>query len=82
MSNESLVLVVDDERDHADGIVEAADKIDKIFDPYYSSRPDGSGLGLATAKRIVKAHKGTIAVAAEQGKGTSFTIELPLAEAG
>lgn len=50
----------------------------KIFDAFYSSRPQGSGLGLPTAKKIVEAHNGTITVDSEQGKGTSFTIKLPL----
>ena len=54
------------------------DKLPDIFKPYYSSRPGGSGLGLATAKRIVEAHNGTITVDSEPGKGTSFTISLPL----
>ena len=58
----------------------AGDKLPKIFDVYYSSRPQGSGLGLPTAQKIVEAHKGTISVDSELGKGTSFTIELPLHE--
>lgn len=56
----------------------APDKLGNIFDVYYSSRPQGSGLGLPTAKKIVEAHEGTINVDSELGKGTSFTIELPL----
>jgi signal transduction histidine kinase len=56
----------------------AQDKLPKIFDVYYSSRPQGSGLGLPTAKKIVEAHKGTISVDSEPGKGTSFNIKLPL----
>jgi len=56
----------------------AADKLPKIFDAYYSSRPHGTGLGLPTAKKIVEAHDGTIAVDSEPGKGTLFTIKLPL----
>jgi signal transduction histidine kinase len=56
----------------------APDELPKIFDVYYSSRPQGSGLGLPTAKKIVEAHKGAISVDSEPGKGTSFTIELPL----
>ena len=56
----------------------APDKLPDIFKPYYSSRPSGSGLGLATAKRIVEAHNGTITVDSEPDKGTSFTIRLPL----
>ena len=56
----------------------APDKLPNIFDVYYSSRPKGSGLGLPTTKKIVEAHKGTISVNSEPGKGTSFTISLPV----
>jgi len=55
------------------------DKLPTIFRPYCSFRAGGTGLGLATAQKIVDAHNGTIAVHSELGKGTSFTIELPLA---
>ena len=56
----------------------APERLPHIFDVYYSSRPRGSGLGLATAKKIVEAHSGTIKVDSEPGKGTSFTIRLPI----
>lgn len=56
----------------------APDRLPTIFRPYCSSRLGGTGLGLATAKKIIEAHQGTIAVHSELGKGTSFTIELPL----
>ena len=56
----------------------APDKLSDIFKPYCSFRPSGTGLGLASAKRIVEAHKGTITVDSEQEKGTLFTITLPL----
>ena len=56
----------------------AADKLSDIFKPYCSFRMSGTGLGLATAKRIVEAHNGTITVDSEPGKGTLFTIRLPL----
>jgi len=65
--------------DTAGGI--APETLPSIFRPYYSSRSGGTGLGLATAKKIVEAHHGTISVHSELGKGTSFTIELPLVEA-
>jgi len=54
------------------------DKLPNIFDTYYSSRPQGSGLGLPTAKKIVEAHNGTITVDSVPGKGTLFTIKLPV----
>ena len=56
----------------------APDKLPYIFDAYYSSRSQGSGLGLPTAKKIVQAHNGSIRVDSEPGKGTSFTIKLPV----
>jgi two-component system sensor histidine kinase HydH len=56
-----------------------AERLAHIFEPYQSSRPDGTGLGLATVKKIIDAHKGTITVVSEPGKGTAFIIKVPLA---
>jgi signal transduction histidine kinase len=52
---------------------------DRIFEAYFSSKKGGTGLGLAMTKRIIEEHKGSIGVHSEPGKGTSFTILLPLA---
>lgn len=49
-----------------------------IFKPFYSLRAGGTGLGLPTVKKIVEAHQGTISVQSEPGKGTKFTIQLPV----
>jgi PAS domain S-box-containing protein len=49
-----------------------------IFDPFYSTKPDGSGLGLTTCYSIVKAHGGHITVESKMGKGTTFHIYLPI----
>jgi signal transduction histidine kinase len=54
-----------------------AEKIGRIFDPYFSTKSDGSGLGLATAHRIIQEHGGEMTVESEPGKGTDFTITLP-----
>jgi two-component system sensor histidine kinase HydH len=50
----------------------------EVFKPYFSTRPGGSGLGLPTARRILQAHGGTIDLASAVGKGTRFTLRLPL----
>lgn len=50
----------------------------KIFQPYFTSKEAGIGLGLAITERIVKAHGGDIAVKSEVGKGTVFTISIPM----
>jgi len=52
-----------------------------VFNVYYSTKTGGSGLGLPTTRRIVREHGGTIRVDSELGKGTRFTIALPLARA-
>lgn len=51
--------------------------IAKIFEPYFSTKAIGTGLGLTIAKRNVEANRGTIAVTSAKGRGTSVTITLP-----
>jgi signal transduction histidine kinase len=53
----------------------------KIFQLYFTTRPGGSGIGLATTFRIVQMHGGSIDFTSEVGRGTSFTIELPASRA-
>lgn len=53
---------------------------DKIFESFFTTKPKGTGLGLAIARQIVKQHLGTIEVESEVGKGTIFTVRLPVGE--
>jgi len=54
------------------------EQLGKIFMPFFTSKKHGTGLGLATCKRIVTNHGGNIQVQSEPAKGTRFTIELAL----
>jgi PAS domain S-box-containing protein len=56
--------------------------LSRIFEPYYTTKPKGSGLGLATSFSIVRNHGGMIDVKSEAGKGSTFFIYLPAREAG
>ena len=62
-------------QDNGDGIPPYA--LPKIFDPYYSTKLDSSGLGLSTAYSIIKNHHGRIAAVSVQGQGATFVIHLP-----
>lgn len=79
-ASEMVDLVV---RDTGSGI--PADKLTKIFDPFFSTKsgPDetgkgGTGLGLSSCRHIIEGHKGRIRVESTPGKGTMFTIKLPI----
>ena len=61
------------------GIGMDAEAMAKIFEPYFSTKAIGTGLGLTIAKRNVEANRGTIAVDSAKGRGTSVRITLPLA---
>jgi len=53
------------------------DTVNHIFDPFYTRKAKGIGLGLAVTRRIVEAHGGTIAVRSAPGEGTTFAVRLP-----
>lgn len=81
LSTNMVDLIV---RDWGVGI--AADKLRQIFDPFFTTKkgPDdsgkgGTGLGLASCRNIIEAHHGRIRVESTVGKGTAFTIKLPVA---
>ena len=56
----------------------SADKLDRIFDLYYTTKPEGSGIGLSIVYRIVQLHGGEIEVQSTQGRGTTFRLLLPV----
>lgn len=53
---------------------------ENIFEPFFTTRPAGFGLGLANARKIVEQHNGSIRVAAEDGRGACFVIQIPAEE--
>ncbi len=55
----------------------AADDLPRIFEPFFSTKESGTGLGLALTQQIIMEHGGTIAAESEPGQGTTFTITLP-----
>lgn len=56
------------------------DQIYKIFTPFFTTKEEGSGLGLAFAQRIVKDHGGNISVTSSEGRGATFLVTLPFAK--
>jgi len=54
------------------------ESIDRIFSPLYTTKAKGAGLGLPVCKRLIEAHNGNILVESQVGKGSTFTIKLPL----
>ncbi len=62
-------------KDEGAGI--ASENLDKVFDPYYTTKEEGSGLGLAIVSSIIKNHEGHISVDSVVGVGTTFMIYLP-----
>ena len=63
-------------RDNGCGI--PPEKLDRIFNPFFTTKEKGTGLGMAISKKIVEAHEGAIEVASEVGRGTEFKVMLPL----
>jgi PAS domain S-box-containing protein len=70
-----IKITIEDE-----GIGIPEEHLDKIFDPYFSTKLKGHGLGMTTVYSIVQKHKGHIKVESKSGKGTTFYVYLPAAE--
>jgi signal transduction histidine kinase len=64
------------------GVGIQGDEADKVFTSFYTTKPNGTGLGLPILHRIVKSHGGAVALESEAGVGTSLILSLPVAEEG
>lgn len=60
-----------------DGAPIPAEIVDKVFEPFFTTKRAGTGLGLATVKKIIEEHGGSIAIGSAPGEGTTVTIRLP-----
>jgi signal transduction histidine kinase len=56
----------------------AQEEVSNIFDPFYTTKPMGLGLGLAISKKIIEDHGGRVSVESKLSKGTTFTISIPV----
>ncbi|MBZ8141615.1 two-component system sensor histidine kinase AtoS [Rubrivivax gelatinosus] len=63
---------------HDDGVGIAPENLAKVFDPFFSTKASGTGLGLAMVHRIVDAHAGTISIDSRIGEGSTVEIRLPI----
>jgi signal transduction histidine kinase len=67
---------------HDTGVGLESDKLNRVFDAFYTTRPEGMGMGLAISRSIVEAHDGRIWATPNEPRGTIFHVELPLRQAG
>jgi two-component system sensor histidine kinase HydH len=74
-AEEGGMLVVE-VRDTGSGIPQ--EDLDKVLDPYFTTKPEGTGLGLALAYKIIDEHKGTIRFASNEGEWTTVSVSLPI----
>ena len=70
--NKKVVIIVGD-----NGIGIPKDKLEQIFEPNFTTKNSGMGLGLTMVKKMIEEYKGEISVKSEEGRGTKFTIVLP-----
>jgi len=85
-SNAEIRLNISSADDHREMMISVSDNgtgindedLDKVFIPFYTTKQRGSGIGLPLSRQIVLMHKGSIEVTSEPGKGSCFTVLLPL----
>ncbi len=59
------------------GVGMSDDEMDKLFEPFYTTKPEGTGLGLTIVSRLIEQNRGRLSVQSTRGDGTTFTISLP-----
>ena len=72
MAEKSIITIID----NGIGIPDLI--IDKIYDPFFTTRDNGTGLGLSIVKQIVDAHKGGITISSKEHQGVTAEVWLPL----
>ena len=55
----------------------SAENLSRVFEPYFTTKPSGTGLGLLIVRRIVREHGGELSIESSEGKGLTLTIRLP-----
>ncbi|GAB4344275.1 MAG: hypothetical protein Kow0099_23580 [Candidatus Abyssubacteria bacterium] len=70
--NGHIVISIEDQ---GEGM--SPDVLDRVFDPYFSTKSSGTGLGLSLTKNIIERHEGDIFIESEEGKGTVVTVMIP-----
>mgnify|MGYP003694365829 CR=1 FL=1 len=58
----------------------SAENLSRVFEPYFTTKPSGTGLGLLIVRRIVREHGGELSIESSEGKGLTLTIRLPYVE--
>jgi signal transduction histidine kinase len=58
----------------------SAENLSRVFEPYFTTKPSGTGLGLLIVRRIVREHGGELSIESTQGEGLTLTIRLPYVE--
>lgn len=76
-NNKDVIISISD-----NGIGVNEELKNKIFEPYYTTKSNGTGLGLTNVERIITAHNGTVNIESEKGKGFSFIISIPIISTG
>ncbi len=73
-TQEDSVLIITDDT----GIGMDSNELERVFEPYFSTKTSGTGLGLTIARRNIELNRGTVSVASEKGQGTTVTFFLPI----